>query len=172
MLVQCIRDRLFVPPLQECDTRLLYGENPALRSAPKITPRDRQILWDTWTADDILRRHRVIGPLWSLATSSRPPDAQTKRIIWPSGFHLASESMSISLTSSSVGVPVITSADGVDGAIYIKTCDGQILKADQAKAEGAETTAASHMAVRNNMVNIYEEHQADHSHKAFWSPLS
>ncbi|GAB7352013.1 hypothetical protein MBLNU459_g2530t1 [Dothideomycetes sp. NU459] len=34
------------------------------RHAPKITPADRRIDWDGWTADEIVLRERVLGRLW------------------------------------------------------------------------------------------------------------
>lgn len=36
-----------------------------LRHAPKITPAEREIDWETWTAQDMICRERILGRLWS-----------------------------------------------------------------------------------------------------------
>jgi hypothetical protein len=72
MLVQGIRDRLFIPDSDQCvssqGTNLSSTAKPdhPLRHAPKITADDRQINWNTMTAEEILRRDRVLGRLWNV----------------------------------------------------------------------------------------------------------
>ncbi|TKA75831.1 hypothetical protein B0A55_04372 [Friedmanniomyces simplex] len=58
----------FVPPYQTRDEQ--SSPSPA-SYAPKITPEDRRIDWDTWTADDIVLRDEVLGSLWDSVTYSR-----------------------------------------------------------------------------------------------------
>ena len=55
--------------------------------APKLSPDDRRVDWNAWTAQDILRRQRVLGPLWNMAVTqpSRPgPPGQVavKRVLF------------------------------------------------------------------------------------------
>ncbi|KAF4631066.1 hypothetical protein G7Y89_g7074 [Cudoniella acicularis] len=61
MLVQGLRDRLFVPPLIDVG----HYESKALKHAPKITPQDRQIQWSHMDAETIYRCHRALQRLWS-----------------------------------------------------------------------------------------------------------
>lgn len=64
MLVEALRNRVFVHPLKNVGW---YGKNtpePELKNAPKIQKEDSRINWDTWTADEILLRNRVLGDLW------------------------------------------------------------------------------------------------------------
>ena len=37
--------------------------------APKLSPDDRRVDWNAWTAQHILRRQRVLGPLWNMAVT-------------------------------------------------------------------------------------------------------
>ncbi len=68
MLVEALRNRVFVPPLQDVGW---YGKiifEAELKHAPKIQKEDSHIDWDTWTADEILLRSRVLGDLWDNTT--------------------------------------------------------------------------------------------------------
>ena len=167
MLVQGIRDRVFVSPLQSIDLSQHSGMFENVRTAPKISPKDRQIDWSTWTADKILQRHRIIGPLWNIATSGCRPEWKEKRIIWSSGFEIASVSPEL----SSNGVPIIGTDDSDDMAMYIRTCDGQTLKATDVKAEGSETKPARSVATRHEMVDLRDEDKSVPGRRKFWRPL-
>src|SRR5204863_3216208 len=75
MLIQGIRERVFVPPL--IDQGWYHGdvENVNFPLAPKVTPEDRHINWTSWDAETILRCQRVLGRLWIFAT--RNPGKKT-----------------------------------------------------------------------------------------------
>ncbi|KAF2840836.1 putative methionyl-tRNA formyltransferase, partial [Patellaria atrata CBS 101060] len=64
MLVQTLRESLFVPPLQ--DLGWFQGDSSGVEftHAPKITSGDKQVDWTTWSAEKILRYLRVLGSLW------------------------------------------------------------------------------------------------------------
>lgn len=66
MLVQVITNRLFLQPIKSPDTFQDHRVTATARAAPKITTQDKFIDWNTWTAEVIIRRHLIIGPLWSL----------------------------------------------------------------------------------------------------------
>lgn len=51
-------------------SQLAGNKEGQFRHAPKITPRDRCIDWESWTATDIGIRDSVIGPLWDETTHS------------------------------------------------------------------------------------------------------
>lgn len=64
-----IEEALFVPPVQDVREGMTA---PAQRDlAPKITSRDRQIDWNSWTADDVVLRDRALGDLWDTQTFAR-----------------------------------------------------------------------------------------------------
>ena len=67
MLVQGIRDRVFLPSAVGRSVSVSpepYGR--PIRHAPKITTKDRHVDWAGMTVEEILRRDRVLGRLWSL----------------------------------------------------------------------------------------------------------
>ncbi|KAK5702215.1 Methionyl-tRNA formyltransferase [Elasticomyces elasticus] len=66
LLVDGIERGLFIPPYPET---LTSGHEASY--APKLTPADRNIDWDSWTADDILVRDEVLGGLWDTVSYSR-----------------------------------------------------------------------------------------------------
>lgn len=59
MLIEGIRSKVFVPPLE--DSGWYSG---IVDHAPKITKEDRHVDWQGWMADEILLRLRVLGDLW------------------------------------------------------------------------------------------------------------
>jgi methionyl-tRNA formyltransferase len=61
MLVQGIKDRVFVPPLK--DVGWYHSTN--IHHATKITSQDRQIDWKSWPSLKVERYHRAIGRLWN-----------------------------------------------------------------------------------------------------------
>jgi methionyl-tRNA formyltransferase len=69
MLRETIDQGLFISP--EAVTRESEVESPSLKHAPKITPEDGRIDWDTWPSDRILRAGRALGRLWDTSTVLR-----------------------------------------------------------------------------------------------------
>lgn len=94
LLVQGLRDRVHVPPLEEVGWQpKTECERQWLRDAPKITKLDGKIDWGSiswgadeslypegWTATDLVRRLRVLGSLWSHGMTVKHP--AELRIIW------------------------------------------------------------------------------------------
>ena len=159
MLVQGIKDRVFVTPLQHVGWHK-HDQQLELRYAPKITTEDRHINWDKWTSEMILRRHEVIGPLWNFAQSSIAGNSRTQRIIWTSGFNKLQRSNE---NFSSPGHPVLKSADPTtqnSQSMLIQSCDGYTLQADDAKIEGGRTERISIASRRAGMVENPEQPEA------------
>lgn len=69
LLRKSIEEGVFVPPVQ--NAREGMPDSPQIELAPKITSKDRQIDWSTWTADDIILRSRVLGDLWDIEIFER-----------------------------------------------------------------------------------------------------
>ena len=134
ILLQGIRDRLFIPPFPHTSRQLPHVS--LTRPAPKITPEDSRINWKVHTADDIIRMHRVIGPLWNMISSdieTSPVNSTPKRIIWMSQFRKTDQHME----QLPVGVPVSRPDTPDDTSVLIKTSDGCILSVQRAKLEGS-----------------------------------
>ncbi|KAM0797447.1 formyl transferase [Usnea florida] len=131
MLVQCINNHLYLQPAK----RLIRPQEDRIigtaRAAPKITSQDKFIDWDTWTGEEIIRRHLAIGPLWSFVRNAR----NTLRLIWTSGFSVTEE-VAVG-TDLPVGQLVVLGNDAhVDEQVgYIRTCDDQLLKVTKIKIE-------------------------------------
>ena len=156
MLVQGIRDRIFVPPLHDVGWHEDDPQLTELRHAPKITPEDRHIDWGKWTAEEILRRHQVIGPLWNFAQSSAAGKIRTQRIIWPSGFSKLPHSDENILRP---GHPILQSLDFPaenPRSLLIRTCDGFTLQTDEVKIEGGRVENASVACKRAGMIGLLD----------------
>jgi len=158
MLVQAIKDRVYIPPYPDIARPLSTGERESPRLAPKITSADRHVQWQAWSAEEIMRRHRVIGPLWSLVTCKISGKLIQKRIIWTSGFRLV---MINEEEAPEVGRPIMTGLQSKVQNVFIKTYDGQVLQADEIKIEGGEITRFSHAVERAHMLDLssYQDRQ-------------
>ncbi|ROT41213.1 Formyltransferase [Sodiomyces alkalinus F11] len=82
MLIQGLRRGLHVPPLQPVRRQARGNEDEdedegegeqKYAHAPKLTKDDRRVRWRHWTADEFVRRWRVLGPLWGQVRVPSPP---------------------------------------------------------------------------------------------------
>lgn len=148
MLVQSIKKRLY---LQSAERSNLIQEDRSTvvaRAAPKITSQDKFIDWNTWTAEVIIRRHLVIGPLWSFVNNAQ----NVRRLIWTTGFTI-SDKVAIS-SHIPIGRLVVLKRDCVDEKVaYVRTCDNRILKVDRIKIEGGVETAPLQGAKKADMID-------------------
>ncbi|GKT60601.1 formyl transferase [Colletotrichum tofieldiae] len=67
ILVEGLRKGLHVPPLKDVGWQPNEEERKQLSHAPKVVNHDRQVNWSKWTADDVVLRQRVLGPVWCSA---------------------------------------------------------------------------------------------------------
>lgn len=70
MLVQGLRDRVFVPPLLDVGLSSLQDHRNSplgdrIKHATKITPEDKKIDFLDWGGDKIYRHYRALGRLWT-----------------------------------------------------------------------------------------------------------
>ena len=143
LLAESIRKGLFVPPLAPvgwCSDE----QSKLLTAAPKITKEDRRVQWQSWTADEILQRASVIGPLFNTIVAPPNGEVPEKRIIWTSGF----QKSNLELGHDTVlGKPILVSNAEHGTKVLFPTVDNQLLEAKTAKFEGhadndIHTTAA------------------------------
>jgi methionyl-tRNA formyltransferase len=164
MLVQGLRERLFVPPLHPMQHSRRQAERAALEPAPKITPEHRRVQLKAWSAAELVRRAQTIGPLWSHAspTIARQDGIKAaKRVIWSSGFELVDDGEA-SGTALGRGVDkrpgaVFRGRNG-DG-LYLVAADCRLVRARRAKVEGRADMDA--VAVGNLIAGGKESKEGD-----------
>ena len=139
MLLQCIKESAFVPPLERKGQVLQSDDPPSISDAPKIKPQDRHVDWSTWTANQITRAHKAIGPLWNTVyfKSENKFTAQTKlkRVIWSSGFQEVDE---LSFSGIEPGVPFCRNDGTGTASAYVQTCDDKCLEVKQITIDGGQ----------------------------------
>ncbi|KAL9108767.1 MAG: hypothetical protein Q9187_008254, partial [Circinaria calcarea] len=147
MLVQGIRERLYVPPLQEVQQQTEDGNKLLTRPAPKIVPDDRHIDWGSWTSETILRKQRILGSLWNTLSVMETHSQRThhKRIIWSSSFQkVANFPKPLSPGQIRISADASTSGQGInDPRVYVGTTDGQVLRTEMAKLESERAQPAA-----------------------------
>jgi methionyl-tRNA formyltransferase len=127
--------------------------------APKITPDTRHIDWSVWSADRILRYHRVIGPLWNQAVSHKRKKSSKKpdSVLEPSEVRLQlidmQESKRKGLHPSTPGLPFYFQ-DEESHKLFIWTCDGHLLEVSELKVEGDVTKPAAAAARKAKLIQL------------------
>ena len=132
LLIESVRKGLFVPPLAPvgwCNDE----QSKMLTAAPKITKEDRRVQWQTWTADEILLKARVIGPLFNTIVAPPNSEGPEKRIIWTSGFEKSNLQLEHDII---LGKPILVSNAEQGTKVLFPTVDNQLLEAKTAKFEG------------------------------------
>lgn len=78
MLVQGLRDGLYIPPNEDVSRGAVAA---AERHAPKVHKDEAQVRWDAWTGDEWRRRRAVFGSVWTMGTGAGR-GAGDKRVIF------------------------------------------------------------------------------------------
>lgn len=149
MLLTCIKSRLHLVDNGIHEEVRDVKAAGAARAAPKITPNDRFIAWETWTAEEIMRRHRVIGPLWSSAIFNDEGKSE-RRIIWSTGFDQTSDTPTVDVP---VGQPVVIGSESSAQNVYVRTCDNRMLAIGEIKIEGGGQAKPIQAAKKAGMVD-------------------
>ncbi|PYH99172.1 methionyl-tRNA formyltransferase family protein [Aspergillus ellipticus CBS 707.79] len=178
ILVEGIRQGLFVPPVEDAGWRASEGE--VLIHAAKIKPEDRHIDWTNWSFSEINRRNRVLGPLWSksLVASSTPgesPTFQQRRVIFTS-FEEVPLLKGCDKFSLVPGLPFVNSTHPVEPRkgkdVYVFTRDGKLIKINEMKVEGERNANALRAALKARMIGDRTLYSADEGYTPFYNPLS
>lgn len=180
MLVNGIRNRVFVPPLKEVASSAAACDDSQLTHAAKITPEDRHMKWQQWTWTEINRRQRVLRSLWSKAlvpVHKSGDDTQEflwKRLILEEIEVVSHESVPGSQWLTLLpGVPFIPSPtrSGRDKAIYVYTADGRLLRLSRVKVEGDKSNDALIATKKARMLSPNIVRFADAEFSLFYNPL-
>lgn len=160
MLVSGIGDGLFIEPKD-----ITPGNVDSLRHAPKITPQDRKIEdWATVSAEEILRRDRVLGKLWDdkihgFCFSS----GESKRVTFVDGWKTfdvqdVQVEHSIPWEAGRDGGVVIFRISGVKGLHFaVKTSeDGTLLAPKAATIEGEKRGQGLQVLIRAIKARTWE----------------
>ena len=142
MLLRSIREGTFVPPLERKGHLPFDMDLRAIKRAPKITPEDRHIDWNTWTAERILRTHKAVGHLWSMVCFADErafaKEALRRRVNWSSGFEKVDGPF---VSGVEPGFPFLKSRGKEDASAYIQTCDNKCLEVKQMTIEGGRKSS-------------------------------
>ena len=141
MLVETIENRIFVLP-HEIKGWVQAGHEGHNRPAPKITSEDSHVDWGRWTADQILRRQTIVGPLWNLVDQldSKNGENRRRRAIWSSGL---SKGPTADLDlDQNPGQPYSTRDGHPSPLAQINTIDGHMLQAEKVTLDGERERSA------------------------------
>ena len=158
LLVEGIRDGLFVPPIQGA---VLQSERShgSLTHAAKIRPEDRHINWQNWSLLDIRRRDRVLGALWSKALvptnpADEPPSFSHKRVIF-TDIEEVEPPNGCDAFSIVPGLPFADAPYPVEAkkgrALYVFSCDGKLFRINKMKVEGEPSADGLRAAIKARM---------------------
>lgn len=162
MLVDGLRNRVFLHPLQDVGWCQDDQQLTAARRAPKITTEDRHIDWKTWTAENIMRKQSVIGPLWNYCQCMVSGIQGTKRIIWTPGFVNVSSDCE---APEQIGKPVLLRLGSTGHQLLVRTCDGQVLRVERAKVEGGKTEAVAPALRRAGILKLSTKSDPAHDER-------
>lgn len=178
ILIEGIRNRIFVPPLKDAGWRAAETGNEIIHAA-KVKPEDRHIDWANWTWTDISRRNRILGPLWSksLVTSEGPdgrPSFSEKRVIF-SKFEEEQPVGDLGKLALIPGVPFISgtlSSQPQDKKeLYVFTNDGKLIRIHEMKVEGEQAADAFRAALKARMISNRSFHLGASQYTLFHNPL-
>jgi len=177
ILLNGIRNRIFVPPVKDAGWRAAEGGD--LIHAAKIKPEDRHINWESWTWTDISRRNRVLGPLWSKAlVPNDSPDGsasfQQKRVIFTRIEEVNPPEGSDQLALLP-GVPFINGTLPVKPqevkGLYVFTRDGKLIRIHEMKVEGEQAADGFRAALKARMISNRTFHSGNSKFTVFHNPL-
>ena len=157
LLVQGLRDGVHLPPLHDVGWAPSGAAKGTLKlqHAPKITPEDRHIIWDKWTAEEILRRQRVLGDgLWDLLRH----DQQLTRVIMH-GFSRYDGAGGKEVPRAAGQLQLVQRQDGAEEneALVVHMCDGALLAIAEMTVEGRPRLPAHRAASKYGLLGPRKE---------------
>lgn len=178
ILVNGIRNHLFVPPIQAIQQSALEDESELIH-ATKITPEDRHIKWNEWDREHISRRDRVLGPLWNNAIVANESDGldnsfQTRRVIFTNIEEVDSKER-FERFRLLPGVPFAEAVPGqkphIENALYVYSGDGKLLRLREIKVEAQKVNDGFRAAKKAQMFSNRKLRLGDVEFYVFHNPL-
>ncbi|KAH7358914.1 methionyl-tRNA transformylase [Plectosphaerella cucumerina] len=151
MLVRGLREGVHVPPHEAVAPN---EDVPGLSHAPKLVKKDRQVRWESWSAEEFVRHQRVLGPLWTEVMRG----TERKRVILEDGevvdgvegqqrgircstIEKGEDSRGGETVMSFVDTGRSSGGDG-SGGVVISMAGGSFLKVREMKVEGEKKKPA------------------------------
>lgn len=137
MLCHGIESGQFIDRLE---SRIITQEPDHVEHAPKITPEDRNISWETWDADEILLRDRVLGRLWDMESYMRCFESpHHKRVAFDGPWkkfepHIGSSTFLGPVTPGQI--VLVRSGKSKRPELGFRTCDGGVIIPSAATIDG------------------------------------
>ena len=164
MLVQSLREGLFVPPVIDYSPQAIQalehqGRTP--QHARKLELEDNRIRWTSWTSDEILRRERTVGPLWNNCSVPAFNHAGQQvwglhKIVWSGTFQRIDPRVSLSDAQPDIE-PGLVYATWDKSALMINTVDGMTLKTNALTVAGRPKGSVAVMVARYSLVDTAEQ---------------
>ncbi|KAJ5678686.1 hypothetical protein N7462_006930 [Penicillium macrosclerotiorum] len=179
LLVDGIKNGLFVPPLRDAGWSSHESENPLIHAA-KIKPEDRHVDWANWTLMDFNRCNRVLGSLWSKALVSTNhadgnPSFQQKRVIL-TDIEEVDPPKGSEIFSVVPGLPFVNAPRPVEPkknrALYVFTRDSKVLRVNQMKVEGEPVAEGLRAAIKARMFGDQSFRSGGAEFTTFRNPLT
>lgn len=139
MLVEGLRNGLYVPPHQNKGWKVEELDQWQLEHAPKVTKADGHIQWSDWIADDFVRKIRVLGSVWTEAVTRK---GEMKRLIFQDAEIIAHDDVKAHGTTVPFAVDRGTGtfnafvSDQGDGSYAIRTPDEKFIRVKKIKVQG------------------------------------
>lgn len=132
MLRESVGAGIFVDPVKDIGSAMPKRETDL---APKVTPEDRHIDWNAWTADVICRRDRAVGSLWDLTIAQAILQKKPMRLSFVGPWTVLRDGASD--VSKQPGSPIIVSCPGEQDRLGIHTADGHVVSPSTGTLEGS-----------------------------------
>ncbi len=154
LLLKGLENCIFVSPSENAMALTTNASNQKQeRHAPKITPEDRHINWNAMKSEDILRRHRIIGPLWSNVPSRCHQD--TVRVKWSNGWRLVEPDL-LGQLKLKPGQAMLYQ-DKCLSSVVVGTAEGKLLQAERFVIPGKPELAAKQAALHGGFCDLIKD---------------
>lgn len=176
LLVEGLRERVYIPPLKDVGWLQSDTENEAnIRPAPKIQDEHHHIDWTSWSAEQIMLRQRILGSVWSLAV--KPSGVERLKFTKPF-ISIAKASKvwsSKSYSAFPAGCPYVAASSPMDrfqskhGQVLVNTCDGHTLRINEVRGEGLPSRDPLSTSIKRElMIETDLQGQYDREKWTYW----
>ncbi|KAL9621045.1 MAG: hypothetical protein Q9160_004430 [Pyrenula sp. 1 TL-2023] len=171
LLVEGLRDRVYLPPLKDVGWLQSAPENESnLRMAPKIKDEHHHIDWKSWSAEQIMLRQRILGSIWSLAVN--PSGVERLKFTKPftplektSRFRPLKPNLTFPAGCPYVGASSpMARFQSKHGQVLVNTCDGHTLQISEMRGEGLPSRDPLSTSIKQTPVTKSKDTSVDVLH--------